>query len=107
MESGGRDVERTPKQTPKRSSKQAAKRRPAKPPAPRSNKAAQWGGVITSLIKLGGLVLAVNEALFSPAPHDAIVFAIAAFMMAGAQGIDSLISSVVGGSHREEDESRQ
>lgn len=68
-----------------------------RPPARRQNsqsKIAQWGGIVTSLIKLGGLAIAGNEALFNPAPHDAVVFGVAAFMMAGAQGIDSLLGSI-------------
>lgn len=68
------------------------KRAPARPN--QTNKVAQWGGIVTSLIKLGGLTIASNEALLNSAPHDAVVFGVAAFMMAGAQGIDSLLGSI-------------
>jgi len=54
-------------------------------------------GLVTSLIKLGGLAIAGNEALFQDPPRDPIVFAVAAFMMAGAQGLESLIQSFIGG----------
>jgi hypothetical protein len=84
MAANRRDVEEARRSAP------AKRKRRSDPP----NKAAQWGGVVTSLIKLGGLILAGNEALFQPAPHDAVVFGLAAFMMAGAQGIDSLLASI-------------
>jgi hypothetical protein len=83
--------------------RQAPKRKPAttkKRPAQRSkaSRAVHWGGVVTSFIKLGGLAIAANEALFQPPPHDALVFGVAAFMMAGAQGIDTVLSVFLGGS---------
>lgn len=53
--------------------------------------------VITLLIKLAGIILAINEAFFTKPPHDAVIFAIAAFMMAGATGIDSLVGSILKG----------
>jgi hypothetical protein len=84
MPANRRDVEEARKTAP-------ARRKRRRDPY---NRAAQWGGVVTSLIKLGGLILAGNEALFQSAPHDAVVFGLAAFMMAGAQGIDSLLSSI-------------
>jgi hypothetical protein len=73
--------------------KPASKKRPASQPVePESpNRVVQWGGVVTSFIKLGGLAIAGNEALLQESPHDAVVFAIAAFMMAGAQGIDTIL----------------
>lgn len=52
---------------------------------------------VTSLIKLGGLAIAGNEALLNGSPHDPVVFAVAAFMMAGAQGIDSFFNNFFGG----------
>jgi len=52
--------------------------------------------VVTNLIKLGGLAIAGNEALLQGSPHDPVVFAVAAFMMAGAQGIDSFVGSFFG-----------
>jgi len=48
---------------------------------------------VTLLIKLGGLVFAGNEVLFVGPPYDALVFGLAAFMMAGAVGIDTFINS--------------
>lgn len=51
---------------------------------------------ITLCIKLGGLAIAANEALFTTPPRDGLVFAVAAFMMAGAAGFDSLIDKILG-----------
>jgi hypothetical protein len=66
-------------------------------PPEENHPTATWvAGLITSLIKIGGLVIAGNEALLSPSPHDPVVFAVAAFMMAGAQGLDSLLNSALG-----------
>ena len=48
---------------------------------------------VTLLIKLGGLVFAGNEVLFVGPPYDPVVFGLAAFMMAGAVGIDTFINS--------------
>lgn len=87
-----RDVEEAKKRAPARRSKQAS-----------PSKAVQWGGVVTSLIKLGGLVLAGNEALLQPPPHDALVFGLAAFMMAGAQGIDSFLGSIMQSGRKDEE----
>jgi hypothetical protein len=87
---------------PRRDVQEARKRAPSRSRKPPHNKAAQWGGVVTSLIKLGGLILAANEALFQPPPHDAVVFGLAAFMMAGAQGIDSLLGSIFSGGKDED-----
>lgn len=50
---------------------------------------------VTNLIKLGGLIVALNEALLQE-PPDARILGVAAFMMAGAQGIESLLSYVFG-----------
>jgi hypothetical protein len=58
--------------------------------------AARWAGVVTTCIKLGGLAIAAHEALFTAPPRDPVVFALAAFMMAGAQGIDSFLSNILG-----------
>jgi hypothetical protein len=60
--------------------------KPSRPPAERGAQA------LTSLIKLAGFVMAVNEALVETA-RDPYVLAVAAFMMAGAQGIDELIKA--------------
>jgi len=81
-------------------SKPSPRRRNSKPKKHQHHNGAaltNWTFAITSIIKLGGLVLAANEALFNPEPHDPVVFAVAAFMMAGAQGIDSFLSSMLGG----------
>lgn len=51
--------------------------------------------VVTNLIKLGGLVVAVDAAIFDPT-FDTRKMAFAAFMMAGAQGIESILSYVFG-----------
>lgn len=57
---------------------------------------AKLGGLVTFVIKIGGLTIAANEALFTRPPRDAVVFALAAFMMAGATGLDSLLESFLG-----------
>jgi hypothetical protein len=44
------------------------------------------------------LVLAANEVLFVEPPRDSLVFALAAFMMAGATGIDNIIDKFLGAS---------
>jgi hypothetical protein len=43
-----------------------------------------------------GLGLAAHEAFFTKPPRDAIVLALSAFMMAGAQGIDSFVGNILG-----------
>lgn len=43
---------------------------------------------ITNLIKLGGFVIAVNEAFTT---KDPATFAIASFMLAGAQGAENFL----------------
>lgn len=58
---------------------------------------ARVGYAVTTLIKLGGLAIAIREGLFVDPPRDGIVFAIAAFMMAGATGLDNLIGNFFGG----------
>ena len=52
---------------------------------------------VTTAIKLAGLVIAVNEALFQPSPHDAVVLGLAGLMMAGAQALESSVQSLLGG----------
>jgi hypothetical protein len=49
--------------------------------------------LLTLAIKVAGLLIALNEALFEPV-RDPTVFATAAFMMAGAQGADAAIDYV-------------
>jgi hypothetical protein len=56
--------------------------------------------LITTLIKLGGLAIAANEALLVKPPRDAIVFAVAAFMMAGAQGLENFLGNVMQGADK-------
>jgi hypothetical protein len=53
--------------------------------------------IVTLLIKLAGVWLAVHEAVIVDPPRDSVVFAIAAFMMAGATGIDNVIDRFLGG----------
>lgn len=55
------------------------------------------GYAVTTLIKIGGLAIAIREGLFVDPPRDGVAFAIAAFMMAGATGLDNLIGNVFGG----------
>lgn len=57
----------------------------------------QAGFVITNLIKLGGLVLVLHDAFSAPPGVDPGTLAIAAFMMAGAQGLDSFFTAFFGG----------
>lgn len=71
-------------------------RRADDPPEQNHPTASAITTIVTTLIKIGGLVIAGNEALLNPSPHDPVVFAIAAFMMAGAQGLESLLSNVLG-----------
>jgi hypothetical protein len=57
---------------------------------------ARAASLVTLLIKLGGLALAGNEALFVQPPRDSVVFGVAAFMMAGATGLDNIIDNFLG-----------
>lgn len=57
--------------------------------------AAKAVGRITNAIKLGGLIIALNEALIQN-PADSRMLGLAAFMMAGAQGIESILSYLFG-----------
>lgn len=56
--------------------------------------------VVTNLIKLGGLVLVFHDAFTDPPGLDPATLAVAAFMMAGAQGIDSFLQNFFGGSQK-------
>lgn len=58
------------------------------------------GFVITNLIKLGGLVLVMHDAFTDPSGVDPGTLAIAAFMMAGAQGLDSFFQAFFGGGRK-------
>lgn len=51
--------------------------------------------VITNLIKIGGLAVAVNEALIRTNLRPGAL-GVAAFMMAGATGIESLLDKLLG-----------
>lgn len=44
--------------------------------------------LVTLSIKITGIVLAVHEAFGKP-PHDGVTLGLAAFMLAGATGLDS------------------
>lgn len=79
-----------------RRGKAQRQRRKDDPPEENHPTATWIAGLITALIKIGGLVIAGNEALLNQSPHDPVVFAVAAFMMAGAQGLDSLLNSALG-----------
>lgn len=54
--------------------------------------------IITNVIRIAGITLAVHEGLFVEPPRDAFVFAVAAFMMAGATGFENFIDRFVGSS---------
>lgn len=60
------------------------------------NGGAKWASVVTNLTKLAGLVIAGNEALIRTQPTRPIVLAIAAFMMAGAQGLETFLDKFFG-----------
>lgn len=60
-----------------------------------------WGAeraalVVTNLTKLAGIVLAVNEALVEDQLRSEVLI-VAAFMMAGAQALESVLTSFFGG----------
>lgn len=56
----------------------------------------RFGLIVTNLIKLGGLVVALNEALAEPTIRPGSL-AIAALMMAGAQSLETFLASFFGG----------
>lgn len=64
-------------------------------PNGQATKPGQVGLVITNLTKLAGLVVVVNEALFEPVLRPAAI-AVAALMMAGAQGFETFLRSFLG-----------
>jgi hypothetical protein len=64
--------------------------------APQPQPLEQAGFVVTNLIKLGGLVLVFHDALTAPPGLDPVTLGIAAFMMAGAQGLDTFFQSFFG-----------
>lgn len=53
------------------------------------------GLIVTNLIKLGGLVVALNEALIEPAIRPGAL-GIAALMMAGAQSLETFLTAFFG-----------
>lgn len=61
------------------------------------NDARGFGLLVTNLIKLGGLALAVNESLLRTELRP-VSLAAAAFMMAGAQGVETLMDRLFKGS---------
>lgn len=65
-------------------------------PEPQQKPEPRFGLVVTNLIKLGGLIVALNEVL----GHEVIrpgALGIAALMMAGAQSLETFMSSFFGG----------
>lgn len=52
--------------------------------------------IITLLIKLIGLGMAANEAFLVEPPRDPVILGLAAFMMAGATGLDSFVQAILG-----------
>lgn len=78
----------------------------ASPPAERERLpsrrplAERYAQFFTAAVKVAGLVIAIKEALIVDPPRDPVVFAIAAFMMAGAQGLDQFLSSFFGGGRK-------
>lgn len=61
-----------------------------------ANIVATGTSLFTLSVKIIGLGMAAREAFFVDPPRDAVVLALAAFMMAGAQGIDSFIGNILG-----------
>jgi hypothetical protein len=54
-----------------------------------------YGLLITNLIKLGGLGVAINEALLRSEARS-VALGLAAFMMAGAQGVETVLDKLFG-----------
>lgn len=55
--------------------------------------------IVTNLIKLGGLAVALNEVFLKPEIRSGGI-ALAALMMAGAQSLETFLTSFFGGSKR-------
>lgn len=53
--------------------------------------------IITLLIKIFGIGIAAHEAFLTKGPHDPVAFGLAAFMMAGATGLDNVVGNLLGG----------
>lgn len=65
------------------------------PERQRLSPVARTGFLVTNLIKLGGLAMAINEVLLR-AELRPVALGVAAFMMAGAQGIETLFDRLLG-----------
>ena len=52
--------------------------------------------LVTNLVKLAGLVIALNEMIVREELRASAV-AVAAFMMAGATGLDNIVGNLLGG----------
>lgn len=57
---------------------------------------ATWTAILTLAIKAIGVGMATNEAFLVKPPRDSVIFALAAFMMAGATGLDHLVGAIFG-----------
>lgn len=55
--------------------------------------------IVTNLIKLGGLLVALNEVFLKPEIRSGGI-ALAALMMAGAQSLETFLTSFFGGGKR-------
>jgi hypothetical protein len=63
--------------------------------------------VVTNLIKLGGLALVFHDALTKPPGVDFGVIGLAAFMMAGATGLETFIQGFFNHSPRDSGQTPQ
>jgi hypothetical protein len=69
-----------------------AQRSDGTPPAGRG-----FGALVENLLKLGGGVLALAEALFrSGDPHFSLVLGVAALMIVGGQGLGTFLDKLFG-----------
>ncbi len=68
---------------------------PQTEPLPPRAPAERAGLVVTNLIKLGGLIVAINEALIEPTLRPGAL-GLAALMMAGAQSLEAFLTSFFG-----------
>lgn len=62
---------------------------------PQRSPSEKWGLIVTNVVKLGGLIVALNEALVEPVIRPGAI-AIAALMMAGAQSLESFLAAFFG-----------
>lgn len=69
--------------------------RPAPAPSSSSSTGGKIGYAVVNVTKLGGLAVVVHEIFGLEQPRPAAL-AIAAFMLAGAQGFDTLLDRVLG-----------